>query len=72
MTTDPMVVQKKTPGHCEESNMAKTTVKTKITTSTRIPPMMRVLKLPLKIKMNIIYLLITIGSNISSIVFQIQ
>ena len=42
-----MVIQKKTPGHCDESTMARTTVVTKTHTSIRMPPMMRVLSVPL-------------------------
>ena len=50
MTTEPIVVQKKAPGHWDDSNIAKTTVNTKTATSTRIPPIIRVLKLPLEKK----------------------
>lgn len=47
-TTLPMVTQKKIPGHPEESTIARTTVMTKMTTSTKMLPIIRVLRLPLK------------------------
>ena len=51
ITTEPIVTQKKTPGHWDESTMARTTVETNTTTSTKIPPIIRVLKLPLFTKL---------------------
>lgn len=43
-----MVMAKNVPGHCEESTIARITVKMNTTTSTNMLHTIRVVKLPLK------------------------
>jgi len=45
-----MVMAKKVPGHCEESTIARITVKMNTMTSTNMLHNIRVIKLPLKLK----------------------
>lgn len=48
ITTDTIVIQKKAPGHAEESIMARATVRTKMITSMKRLQTIRLVKLPLK------------------------
>jgi hypothetical protein len=48
ITTVIIVMVKNAPGHCEESHIARTTVRMNTTTSTNMLHTIRVVKLPLK------------------------